>query len=915
MRDWTKYVRENLRLPMLRPEREAEIVEDLARQLDDAYREALDSGLTEAEAQTRAEQHITDWDALQRELSATPRAKLTKMERWQQRAEDRTVQKRAGFTMFSDLRQDVLYGLRTLRKSPGVTAIAVLSLALGIGATTAIFSVVYGVLLRTLPYPDPNRIMAIFEVTSTGKPSRLADPNFDDFHVQTRSFQGIAKYIGGVASVSGALQPTRTTVANVSPEFLKVFGIQPILGRDFSASDAKKGAAPTVLVSYGYWRQNFGSSRDLSQSHLKIDGAVFSVIGVLPGGFRFPADADLWLPADLDGENPSRTSHNYRAVGRLRDGVTIEQANQDISAIARRIHDTSSEQGDYLLRDGIVVPLQDSITGKARPALLILLGAVGFLLLVACANVANLLLAQATARERELAIRNALGAVRGRLVRQFLTEAFLLSLAGGCLGIFGAIWGVTTLVALAPENLPRLDSVSISIPVLVFAFLLSTAVAAGLGAFTAVRATSGDLRNGLLEGGRGQAGSQGSQRIGRAIVAAQIAITLVLVVGAGLFGRSLMKVLAVNPGFRIDNIVTMDVSLPYTDDIKVRAGQAIFFSNLIERLKQIPGVDKVGATSGLPMDGGLPDGMFLLMTQNEVPKTFEGLRQLQQQKDRIGNADFCVASDGYFQVLGIPLIRGRIFDARDGANAPHVAVISESLANDRWPNQDPIGHTIEFGNMDGDLRLLTIIGIVGDTHENGLDVPPRPTVYVNLFQRPRFETTLTMLTDADTRSVTSAARGILQNLDPEIPTRFRMFSQIYSAALGSRRFNVILTGFFGITALLLATGGVFGVMAHSVSRRTREIGVRIALGASSGDVLRMILWRGLRTILAGVAIGIAGSLALTRTVESLLFGVTATDPLTIGGVTLLLVGVALLACYLPARRATKVDPIIALRYE
>jgi putative ABC transport system permease protein len=812
---------------------------------------------------------------------------------------------------------DCRYGLRQLRKNPGATAVMVFTLALAIGATTAIFSVVYGVLLRPLPYRDAARIMALFEVTSEGRWSHLADPNFDDFRDQNRSFQAIAKYNYYVVSVSGASQPTRTMVASVSPDFLKVFGVQPTLGRDFDSSDAKKGAGRTVLVSYGYWRQQLGSAQDLSQSHLKIDGAVYSLIGVLPAGFRFPADVDLWLPTDLEGENQSRTAHNDYAVGRLRDGVTVELANRDISAIARRIHDTSSEQNEYLLKDGIVLPLQDSLTGKARPALLVLLGAVGFLLLVACANVANLLLAQASVRERELAIRSALGAARGRLIRQFLTEAFLLSLAGGALGVLGAFWGVAGLVGLAPQNLPRLDSVSISIPVLVFAFLLSTAVAAGLGAFTAARATSGDLRKSLVEGGRGQAGSHGGQRVGRLIVAAQIAITLVLVVGAGLLGRSLMKVLEVNPGFRVDKIVTMDVTLPWVEDPKAKTGQAIFFSNLIDRLKQIPGVRKVGATSGLPMneDGGLPDGMFLLMAQNEIPKTLEGFDPLFKQKERLGSADFGVVTDGYFQVLGIPLIRGRIFDERDGANSPHVAVISESLARDRWPNQDPIGRTIEFGNMDGDLRLLTIVGIVSDVHEYGLDAPPRPTVYVDLFQRPRPAITVTMLSDTDTRLVTSAARGIMQDLDPEIPARFRTFSQVYSASLGSRRFNVILIGFFGITALLLATAGVFGVMAYSVSRRTREIGVRVALGAGSGDVLRMILSQGLRTIFIGVAIGIAGSLALTRTVESLLFGVTATDPLTFGAVTVLLVGAALLACFIPARRATKVDPMVALRYE
>jgi putative ABC transport system permease protein len=818
--------------------------------------------------------------------------------------------------------QDVRYAARVLGKNPGVTAIIVLTLALAIGATTAIFSVVYGVLLRPLPYPGADRIMAISEVNFRGTLSRLADPNFDDFRDQNHSFQSVAKYTDDALSVSGTSQPTRTTVAAVTPEFLRVFGVEPIIGRDFAAWDDKKGAAPVALVSYGYWRQYLGSAQNPSQSHLKINNAIYSVIGVLPSGFRFPDDAEVWLAADISGESLSRTSHNWSGVGRLKDGVSAAQAREDISAIARRIYQVSSEKNDYLLRDGTVIPLQESVTGSVRLPLLILLGTVGFLLLVACANVANLLLAQAAVRERELAIRSALGAARGRLVRQFLTEAFLLSLIGGVLGVLAAIWGVAGLVALAPGDLPRLDSVSVSVPVLLFAFVLTTAVAGGLGVFTAARATRGDLRKGLEEGGRGQAGPQGSQRVGRALVAAQIAITLVLVIGAGLLGRSLMKVLEVDPGFRVDKIVAMDVSLPWEnmsqprpDDPNARSAQGIFFANLIDRLKQIPGVRSVGAASALPLTGGLPDGMFVLMTQNEVPKTTDDFDVFFRQKERTGEADFCVATSEYFQALGIPLIRGRMFDERDGANTPHVAVISESLARDRWPHQDPIGHTIEFGNMDGDMRLLTIVGIVGDTREYGLDELPRPTVYVNLFQRPRAEMTVTMLSDADTRSVTSAARGILHDLNPEIPPTFRTFEQVYSASLGSRKFNVILIGSFGLTALLLATAGVFGVMAYAVSRRTREFGVRIALGATSGDVLRMVMRQGMRTVLLGVAIGIAGSFALTQTVSSLLFGVTATDPLTFAAVTLLLVATALAACYIPARRATKVDPMVALRYE
>jgi predicted permease len=575
------------------------------------------------------------------------------------------------------------------------------------------------------------------------------------------------------------------------------------------------------------------------------------------------------------------------------------------------------------MKDATVVPLQVSMTGKARSALLILLGAVGFLLLVACANVANLLLAQASVRERELTIRSALGAGRGRLIRQFLTESFVLSTVSGALGVLGAFWGVSALIALAPADLPRLESISINIPVLVFAFLLSTAVATGLGIFTALRASCGNLRDGLGAGAR-QSGSLELQRFGRGIVAAQISITLCLIIGAGLLGRSLMKVLEVDPGFRVDKIVAMDVALPWVgqSNSSPKATQGVFYANLMDRLKQIPGVRQVGAASALPLDGGLPDGMFLRMTREELPKNSGNEEELArqfnvlfQQKERQGSADFGVVTDGYFQTLAIPLLRGRIFDARDTPDSPHVAVISDSLARTAWPAQDPIGHTIEFGNMDGDPRLLTIVGIVGDIHDYGLDAPPRPTVYVDLFQRPRTWMTITMLTDADAQPVTTSARRILAELNPEIPPRFRSFAQIYSASLGSRRFNLLLIGSFGIVALLLATAGVFGVMAYSVSRRTREIGVRVALGARSRDVLAMILSQGIRTIMIGVLIGLAGSLALTRTLSSLMFGVTATDPLTFLAVIALLISAALLACYIPARRATKVDPMVALRYE
>jgi putative ABC transport system permease protein len=823
------------------------------------------------------------------------------------------------------LLQDIRYAFRQLGKSPGFTAVAVLTLTLGIGATTAVFSVVYGVLLKPLPYADPDRIVSVFEIEPNGRHNRLADPNFDDFRDQSHSFQAIAKYSAYIAAVSGGSEPTRSIVAHVTPQFLRVFRVNPIIGRDLVAENNTRGGEPVALVSYGYWKQYLGSSLDLSQLHLKIDDALFSVVGVLPDGFQFPAEATIWIPADLKGENSSRSSHNFNAVARLRDNVTIGQANAEISAMGRRIYEASNDKGDFLLKDAGVVALQDSITGETRPSLLILLVAVGFLLLVACANVANLRLAQASVREREIAVRSALGAPRRRLVRQFVTEAFVLSLLGGGAGLISAYLGVSGLLALAAPKIPRLAEVSINLPVLAFALLVCSGVAIGIGVFTALRATAGNVRKKLAEGSREQASSRASQKMGRSIVAAQIAITLVLVVGAGLLGRSLMKVLAVKTGFRVEKIVTMDVSLPRPDwtDWKLKADQATFFRNLIERLRRIPGVRQVGATSDLPMTGWVSNGQFLLMSQNELPKTPTTLEELSHafdilfgQKERLGGeADFCVATGGYFRALGIPLIRGRMFDERDGPDAPNASLISASLAQERWPGQDPIGRTIEFGNMDGDIRLLTIVGVVGDVRNSSPEAPPQPTVYVNLFQRPEPAMTLTILSDADTQQVTSAARQILSQMNPDIPPLFRTFSKVYSESIGSRRFNVTLITLFAGIALMLAMGGVFGVMAYSVSRRTREIGVRVALGARSADVVSMVLRQGLRTILVGIVIGVAGALALTRAIQSLLFGVSASDPLTFCAVVVLLLTIALLACYIPARRAAKVDPIVALRYE
>ncbi|HUL74831.1 MAG TPA: ABC transporter permease [Vicinamibacterales bacterium] len=809
---------------------------------------------------------------------------------------------------------DLRHAVRVLAKNLGVTSLVVFTLALAIGATTAIFSVVWGVLLRPLPFPDPDRLMAVWEVNHRGTYSRLADPNFDDLRDRNRTFAAMAKYTAYVTSVAGGSEPTRTTLGVVTGDFFKVLGVSPAIGRGFTADDLHVGAAPAVIVSHQYWTRYLGASAALPSLALTIESRSYAVVGVMPAGFQFPASVDLWVPAELDRENRSRTSHNFWGIGRLREGVSVAQADADVSAIAKDIVRRSDEQGDYLLTDAAAVPLQTSLTGRVGSTLYVLLGAVFFLLLVACANVTNLLLSQAAARGRELAIRHALGARRGRLIRQFVAEASILLALGCSAGLVVAALGLDALLAIAPADLPRLEDVSLSWPVMAFAMALSAVVAVGLGLVTAIRATRRDPRETLTDGSRGQAGAS-SQRVGRAIVAAQLAITVVLLIGAALLGRSLLRVLSVDPGFRTDGIVAMDLGLPDSDDPAVKAKLPVFYADLFDRLQAIPGVAEVAAANAVPLDGGLPDGLFVVLAPQEAPAKMSDMMPFFQQKDRLGTADYCAVSPAYFRALGIPLIRGRLFDDRDQANQPHVAVISESLARGRWPGEDPIGRTIEFGNMDGDLRLLTIVGIVGDTHEYGLEKPALPTMYVDLMQRPRFTTTVVLRTGADPGGVIAAARGVLHQLAPQVPPRFRTFEQIYAASLGARRFNLTLVGVFAGTALILAVAGIYGVMAYNVSRRRREIGVRIALGATAGDVLRIVLVQGLATIGVGVVAGVLGAIGLTRGLQSLLFGVTPTDPLTFGAVVGALAFVGAIACYVPARRGTRVNPVEALRQE
>jgi putative ABC transport system permease protein len=819
--------------------------------------------------------------------------------------------------------QDVRFAARMLRKSPGFTSVAILTLALGIGASTSIFSVVDAVLLRPLPYTDPQQIVRVWEQSSDGHRMNLADPNFDDFLVQNHTFDSLAVYGFGLSSVSGGSEPVRLNIAAVSNHFFQVLGVAPFRGRAFAPDEQRLHGAPAVIVSHSYWQTYLGGESDLSHFQLSMDGGIYQVVGVMPRGFDFPAGVAAWIPRELDSEIPDRTAHNWRGVGRLRDGVTVAQARANLGAIARRIRDQYGKKVD--LADAAVVPLADAMVGDVRTALLTLLGGVGLVLLVACANVAGLLLVRTSVRLKELAVRAALGAGRGRLIRQFLAESFVLSFAGGALGILIAIWAVKIIPAILPANLPRQRGIAINMPVLLFALTAVVAVAVSLGLFTAWRAAGGDLNETLRAGSRTCTGTSASQRFRGFLVIGEIAITLVILVGAGLLGRSFLRLISTSPGFRQENLVTMEFSPPIPQgkldgDQSAIARQVHLIDDILARLAAIPGDRSVGLAGAIPVAAGdnLSDGGFLILNGQKSPADFDEWARMAQNPSNVGRALYCVAGETYFRTLGIPLIRGRMFGDQDGLNSPNVALLSQSLARQQWPDQNPIGRIINFGNMDGNLKPLTIVGVVGDVRAQGLDRPPSPIIYVDYRQRgmnANSSPTIVVRSAVPPSQIVSAARGIFHDLAPDAPVKFSTFAEEMGGWLADRRFLLLLGGLFAAVALALAALGIYGVVAFSVTRRMQEIGIRMSLGAGRDNILRLVLGEGVRVAALGVLIGIAASLAITRLISTLLIGISATDPLTFVAVAALLSAVALLASYVPARRATRVDPLIALRYE
>ncbi len=812
--------------------------------------------------------------------------------------------------------RDIRFAFRTLSRAPFFTVIALLTLALGIGATTAIFTVVDGVLLRPLPYPEPQRIVRLWEVTERSRRVNFSDPDFEDMQQQTRSFASLAKAAPwGIVSVVAANEAVRAQSAAVSADFFRTMGVRPLRGRFFVSDEQREGGTPAVVVSYGFWRSALAGAPLGSGLTVAFDGKIFTVVGVAPPELDYPAGTELWAPAELFGRNPNRTGHNWPVLARLAPEVTLAQARADADNIARRLKQQYGDATDMVGAD--MMPLHEHMVGKLKPALLILLGASGVLLLIACANVVNLMMARMAAREGEYALRLALGASRARLVQQFLAESLVLAAGGGILGVVLAAVGVPVLLAMQSGNIPRVADVHVSWGVLAFALGVSVAAALAMGLLTAFRAGRGDLRAALAESQRTQAGSGATLRLRGALVVAQVAATIVLLVGAGLLGRSFIKLLAVNPGFRTEGSLVLDVSLPSGDHSEAWAARtAGFYTELIGRLKAIPGVREVGGVTVLPLgDDNGGDGTFLIMSSADEQVDMESLARLFRDPSRTGNADFRIASAGYFRAMNIPLVRGRLFDERDTRESPHVAVISEALAKKRWPNEDPIGKVIQFGNMDRDLHPFTIVGVVGDVREESLATEPAPMFYADYRQRPwgAYTFDIVMQGNVENATVIAAARRAVSELRPDVPPRFRTMETVISTSVADRRFTLLLIGVFGASALLLATLGVYGVISYLVTQRRQEIGVRIALGAQSTDVMKLVIRQG--ALLAGIGIVVGGvaALALTRLIRGMLFGVSTTDPIAFVAVILCMLAVALLASFLPARRAAGIAPMSILR--
>ena len=803
--------------------------------------------------------------------------------------------------------QDLRYGLRMLAKNPGFSVLVVLTLALGIGANTAIFSVVSAVLLRPLPFPEPDRLVAILHVDlRTGETGRaLSYPDFADLRAESKTLESAAAYDEGSATMTGMADPVHLTMGICSADMFHVLREPPMLGREFTAAEDKPGTH-VVMLSYRLWKTRFGGNPKVTDKQIVLDGQPYVVAGVMPAEFQFPLDTqpvDLWTTMAVEGaENQAeRGSHFLRVIGRLSSGATYEAANAETAGISalleKQYQDTNGHWGMA------VRPEIQELVGNVRPALLMVVGAVGFLLLIACANAANLLLARAAGRQREMAIRASLGAGKRRILRQLLTESVMLSVAGGVLGLFLALWGTAALVSLPSLGIPRLASAGVDWRAL--AFMLAVSVFTGIlfGLAPALHASRFNLFGSLKEGGRTATEGKGRSRLRSLLVISQVSLAVVLLIGASLLMESMFHLLHQSPGFDPQGVLAFDLDLPDARYGKPEQS-ADFFKEVLDRIRTVPGVKNASAALPLPL------------SDNSLRTSFEIEGQPMAKSDLPRTQIRAVGLD-YFKTMRIPLLAGREFSARDDRHAAHVVIINQTLARRFFPNENALGKHIKPGMSAGKSdSMCEIIGVVGDVKHRNLWQEPDPESYVPYEQNPIGAMNIVLRSESDPMMLLPAIREQVRALDAELPIYHpETLEEYVSASLAQRRFTSLLCAVFAGAGLLLAVVGLFGVMSYSVAQRTHEIGVRVAVGAEKPDILRLILTEGMGITVVGLGIGLLGAFGVSSIVKSQLFGVKATDPATFLGVVLALAFVAWAACYIPARRATRVDPIVALRYE
>jgi putative ABC transport system permease protein len=817
--------------------------------------------------------------------------------------------------------QDVRYAVRMMIKKPGFAFVSITVLALGIGANTSIFSVVNSVLLRPLPFENPDQLVVI---KSTNLARGATDfgtstPDFREWRKRNTAFHEMAAFATTSYNLSGTGEPERVEGAVVSANFFSLLGLRPALGRAFTNEEEIFGNHRVALISHALWQRRFAAADVIDQA-VTINGLPYTIVGVLPRGFSYPNPAvNLWTPLSIEpgSENDTRGNYWLSVIARLKPGVAIDQARSEMTSIMEKI-DEETEGIDGM--GASVTSLREETVGNVETVLWVLLAAVGFVLLIACANVANLMLARSSARQKEMAIRLSMGATRAQIIRQLLTESLLMGMTGGVIGVLIAMWGVDLLVSLSPQDLPRLAEIRPDAAVFAFTLAVSILTGAAFGIVPALHASRTDINSLLKEGARGSAGAQ-SNMVRNSIVALEVAVSLVLLVGAGLMMNSFYRLTRVDPGFKTDRTLSMLISLPPARYPEDKPELAIgFFDQLISRLRALPGVEAAGATTSLPLTNSGWGKLFWV----------EG-RQRPASIDEVPIIQYSQVSANYFQTLSIPMLKGRAFDDRDGRDTPRVAIINETLAKEMFRGEDPLGkqvfpgvpeEMVPPGMLPAGFRFprFTVVGVVRDFRKQGITAQVRPEMYILHTQSAEGGTSgamyVALRASGDPVSLVGAIRAEVSSLDKEQPVaEVRTMDELLSNSLAQSRFAALLLGVFASVALLLAAVGIYGVIAYSVSQRTHEIGIRMALGAGSGDVLRMILTHGMRTVAAGIALGLIGSFAATRLMSSLLYEVTATDPVTFGAITALLSLVALVACWVPARRAMKVAPVIALRYE